>query len=263
MPNSMNFQITGADGNSCHELQDPDHPAIDGYDDPNASPPTVSVETIIDSLPRPENLHRLRRHAFGSERIRVSGRNHDYAYGAEIINGCDSLLPGTHYYNPSTVGSFNPLATTRNSVTYVDGDLTLAGNDTGYGILVVTGTITMSGNFTWYGLMLILGDGHYEANGGGNGQIIGQIVVAKIWDNYTNQNLLNKVGSPTFNWNGGGINAIHYDHCWSQNLMNAIRIRLRRAPSLSRFSASGCFPTKLPDVKFSAAVDGPPLFFCF
>ena len=33
----------------------PDHPAIDGYDDPNANPPTNSVSTIINCLPSPDH----------------------------------------------------------------------------------------------------------------------------------------------------------------------------------------------------------------
>jgi hypothetical protein len=126
------------------------------------------------------------------------------------------------YYDSSTVGGFNPAATNVASVTYVDGDLSLNGNDTGQGIIVITGTLTMSGNFTWKGLMLVVGDGHYEANGGGNGIVTGQIIVAKIWDSYVTKNLLTKVASPTFNWNGGGISGIQYDHCLSTNLMNAI-----------------------------------------
>jgi hypothetical protein len=55
MPNSQNFTIQGADANSCGETPDSLHPAIDGYDDPNASPATQSVATIINSLPRPDH----------------------------------------------------------------------------------------------------------------------------------------------------------------------------------------------------------------
>src|SRR5262249_43160597 len=55
MPNSSNFTVMGQDAHSCSDPADPDHPAIDGYDDPNASPPTNSVSTIVNSLPRPLN----------------------------------------------------------------------------------------------------------------------------------------------------------------------------------------------------------------
>src|SRR5207247_4401501 len=58
MPNSNNFYARGNDANSCGEIAQPDHPAIAGYDDPNASPPTNSVQTIVNSLPRPDHYIR-------------------------------------------------------------------------------------------------------------------------------------------------------------------------------------------------------------
>ena len=85
-------------------------------------------------------------------------------------------------------------STTRNSITYVDRDLSLGGNSTGYGILVVTGTLTMSGNFSWYGLVLVVGDGDMQFNGGGNGQIVGMMIDANIWNNHTSQNLAPQPG---------------------------------------------------------------------
>ena len=44
-------------------------------------------------------------------------------------------------------------------ITVVNGDLTLSGNNTGYGILVVTGTLTFSGNNGWRGIVLVVGQG--------------------------------------------------------------------------------------------------------
>src|SRR5439155_1267725 len=55
MPNSNNFTANGNDANSCGGTAQPPHPAITGYDDPNASPPTNSVQTITNSLPRPDH----------------------------------------------------------------------------------------------------------------------------------------------------------------------------------------------------------------
>src|SRR5262249_24235144 len=106
-------------------------------------------------------------------------------------------------------------------VDYVDGDLTLNGSGSGYGILVVTGTLTMDGNFTWYGLVLVVGDGAMHFNGGGNGKIVGMLVDAKIWDNHTTKNLLSTVGSPSFLGNECGVNSVNYDHCRPQTLFNA------------------------------------------
>jgi hypothetical protein len=49
-----------------------------------------------------------------------------------VING-----PASGLSNPGTVN--NP------QIIYVNGDLTITGNTTGYGILVVTGTLTIKG----------------------------------------------------------------------------------------------------------------------
>src|SRR5205814_1644676 len=75
-------------------------------------------------------------------------------------------------------------ATANTVIDYVDGDLTMNGSQTGYGILVVTGTLDMGGNFSWNGLVLVLGDGVLHFNGGGGGQINGSVIVSKIWDGY-------------------------------------------------------------------------------
>jgi hypothetical protein len=223
MPNSVNFTIKGNDDNSCHDtVTEPDHPAIDGFDDPNAEPPTASVEIIKNSLPRPLNYTG----AGGTPSV----QNGYGALGETMSTpaGMDSMMsaiynaPGAVHYNSSNVNTFTPSTTTDSSITYVDGDLTLNGSDTGRGILVVTGTLTMSGNFSWYGIVFVVGDGHVEMNGGGNGGIHGSIWVAKTWDNDTNKNLLPEMGTPTFNWNGGGINSVQYDHCYVTNLMTKV-----------------------------------------
>jgi hypothetical protein len=61
-----------------------------------------------------------------------------------------------------------------------------------------------------------------QFNGGGNGEIRGMMVDARIWDNNASKNLLPSIGSPTFGWNGGGVNSVQYDHCLSTNLITAI-----------------------------------------
>jgi hypothetical protein len=101
----------------------------------------------------------------------------------------------------------------------VDGDVTLQGNNTGYGILVVTGTLRMAGNFSWNGLVLVVGDGRVEFSGGGNGQINGQLFISKFWDHHTTKDLLSEVGSPEMSWSGGGGNGIFYNHCWADDML--------------------------------------------
>jgi hypothetical protein len=222
VPNSDNFVVDGNDQNSCAGTAEPAHPAIDGYDDPNAPTPTSSVETIISSLPRPD-------HYTGSGGI--PSVENGYASLGETMTtptGLDGLMSaiynttGAVHYDSSNVNTFNPTATNIHSINYVDGNLTLSGNDTGYGILVVTGNLTMSGSFSWNGLVFVVGDGSMDFSGGGTGQINGQLFVAKIWDSYMTKNLLSTMGSPSFHWNGGGNNGVRYDHCLSTDLMAAV-----------------------------------------
>ncbi len=73
------------------------------------------------------------------------------------------------------------------AINYIDGDLTLSGLTTGYGILVVTGTLRFSGNFLWNGIILVVGDGVMEYAGGGNAEINGTCLRAKIWDELHDQ----------------------------------------------------------------------------
>ena len=108
--------------------------------------------------------------------------------------------PATNIANPGTAAS--------PQIIYVNGDLTLSGNVTGYGILVVTGTFTASGNVGWNGLVLVVGQGNFVGNGGGNNSYNGAILVAKTLDSMGNP--LTSIGAPTFNFAGGGGNGLNY-----------------------------------------------------
>lgn len=94
--------------------------------------------------------------------------------------------------------------------TFVDGDCTLAD---GAGFLVVTGTLTMRGNTNFRGAILVLGEGKLERNGGGNGEILGGITIAKF--DRTAGGFL----APTFTTNGGGNSNVQYD---SQSVLRGI-----------------------------------------
>ena len=218
MPNSMLYHIDGSDRNSCSEDPEDLRPAIGGFDDPNADPPTTSVADITDALPRPDHYVGLGGapsvvNIFGS-----LGETMSTPTGLKAFIDAVAAAPYAHVYgsDPSsiTLGSAAVPA-----INYVDGDLTLSGTSTGYGILVVTGTLRFTGNFQWKGVILAVGDGEMEYGGGGNPEINGTVFAAKIWDNYTDKNLLGSLGSPRFDWNGGGGNGIYYDHCWVENLI--------------------------------------------
>jgi hypothetical protein len=66
-----------------------------------------------------------------------------------------------------------------------------------------------------------------DFGGGGTGVIVGMVLVAKIYPNpgqHADSDILDTLGSPTVNWNGGGGNSILYDHCWATNIMSKIPI---------------------------------------
>jgi Tfp pilus assembly protein PilV len=97
-------------------------------------------------------------------------------------------------------------------ITYINGDVTLGG---GAGVLVVTGTLTISGGMQWDGLILVIGQGNVVINGGGAGEIFGQMLVAKTNSSVSPFPQLAGLASPTFTWNGGGKASITYNSCWA------------------------------------------------
>jgi hypothetical protein len=86
--------------------------------------------------------------------------------------------------------------------TFVDGDCSLFD---GSGFLVVTGTLTMRGDTNFKGAILVLGEGRLIRNGGGNGEILGGITIARF--DRTSGGFL----APTFETNGGGNSTVQYD----------------------------------------------------
>ena len=91
-------------------------------------------------------------------------------------------------------------------LTFVDGDTDLppAG---GAGTLVVTGTLTLNGSSDYKGLILVLGGGSLIRDGGGNGNSLGAVMVARFGNS-------GDFLAPTFNSNGSGASTIRYDSEW-------------------------------------------------
>src|SRR6185437_16726799 len=82
------------------------------------------------------------------------------------------------YFTPPTGGSVtvnDPLDAP--AFTFIDGDCTLTN---GAGLLVVTGTLTMRGDTNFHGAILVLGAGRVIRDGGGNGEILGAILIARF-----------------------------------------------------------------------------------
>lgn len=109
---------------------------------------------------------------------------------------------------PATMGPANPMTVV------VNGDFTMSGGYTGYGLLIVTGNFQYDGNCGWRGVIMVVGQGTttFIGNGGGNNEFDGAILVAATKDQ--GGNLLDTLGTVNFNINGGGGNGIYYNSCW-------------------------------------------------
>jgi hypothetical protein len=107
------------------------------------------------------------------------------------------------YFKPGT-GSSTTVndSLTSPQYTFVDGNCTLTA---GSGFLVVTGKLTLRGNPDFRGVILVLGEGVLERDGGGNGDILGGITIARF--DRTSGDFL----APTFTTNGGGNSNVQYD----------------------------------------------------
>jgi hypothetical protein len=106
------------------------------------------------------------------------------------------------YFDPGTGSRTVNDSTDSPMFTFVDGDCTL---ENGSGFIVVTGTLTLRGNTNFKGVILVLGDGELVRNGGGNGEILGGITIAKFG------RTSGDFESPTFHTNGGGNSNVQYD----------------------------------------------------
>lgn len=147
----------------------------------------------------------------------------------DVSNAATQTFSGDFTGIPNLGTNGNP------EVTVVDGNLTLSGATSGYGILLVTGTLTYSGNFSFNGLVLVVGAGVLQASGGGNGNFNGGVVVANIGNNSgcaqntspcytknpTDANLSPTLGIPTVGWSGGGTNSLNFNSCNIQLGLNS------------------------------------------
>ncbi len=126
-------------------------------------------------------------------------------------------------YFDETPGDFGTSASPK--FTFVDGDCDLRN---GAGLLVVTGTLSMSGNASFDGVILVLGEGAMTRNGGGNGDIMGAIVVAKFdreWPADENDEE-HPFLAPTFQTNGGGNSTVQYNSTNVNNAMSSLGNRV-------------------------------------
>src|SRR5713226_8404268 len=171
-------------------------------------PDNVDITTIKNDIPNNRTGHYIG--AGGSPD--VENVSSSMPANFQTVSSLEALLATIKNYATVVQGPASSLPSYGSSssptISYVNGDLTLGGSITGYGILVVTGTYTASGTVGWNGVVLVVGQGNMIVSGGGNNQYNGAVFLAKTRD--SQGNLLPSLGGTKLDWSGGGGNGVYY-----------------------------------------------------
>ena len=204
-PSSNNFGVNGNDTAGCGATTTgATIPAVGVTDNPD-------IATVIAGIPNNRKNHYT---GSGGSTPDVENISASLPSNLQTVSSLQTLL--TTLKNDvtqpvitgpaSSISNVGSLASPQ--IIYVNGDLTLSGNVTGYGILVVTGNFQADGKVGWNGLVLIVGKGSFSQNGGGSGAYNGAVFIARTVD--ASGNPLATLGAPTFDFGGGGDNGISY-----------------------------------------------------
>ena len=204
-PNSNPYQMQGNDHAGC------------GGASGGGSSPAIGVTNNADISSVTSGIPSNRRGNYtgsGSSSPDVENISSSLSSNLNSVSALNSLLStiGSNVTQPVLTGPItslsNPGTSASPQIIYVNGDLSLNGNVTGYGILVVTGTFSPGGNVGWKGLVLIVGKGNFVGKGGGNNEYDGAVLVAKTVDAMGNP--LTSFGAANFDFSGWGGNGLLY-----------------------------------------------------
>jgi hypothetical protein len=132
-----------------------------------------------------------------------------------ITQNADAVIqgPANTANLPSAMSSTNPMTVviTGDPTQPHQGDFTLSGGFTGYGLLLVTGTLTYTSDSSWNGIILVIGQGAFTASSNQTGGTIsGAVLVAQTRDGFGNALVGPQPGPATFNYSARG-NGIFYN----------------------------------------------------
>jgi hypothetical protein len=206
--------LNGLNSNA-YQIQGNDHAGCGGAAGGGSSPAigvtnNADISTVTSGIPS----NRLGNYTGSSSSPDVENISASLSSNLNSVSALNSLLStiGSNVTQPVLTGPITSLANPGTSaspqIIYVNGDLSLTGSVTGYGILVVTGTFTPGGYVGWKGLVLVVGKGNFVGNGGGNNEYDGAVLVAKTVDAMGNP--LASLGAANFDFSGGGGNGILY-----------------------------------------------------
>lgn len=158
-------------------------------------PPTLLNNNIPDWQQTPEALDLLVDQL--RETAKRSGRHFPNPTGNDPNFGVGS--------NQNPPGSF----ATETGITFCEGSCKLGASG---GILVVTGKLTNVGNFSFKGMIIVTGEEGWERNGAGQGQVIGNVIIAPYNKRtYVPENLSTSFLAPRYAITGGGGSDVIYD----------------------------------------------------
>jgi Tfp pilus assembly protein PilX len=144
-------------------------------------PPTqVNVTSLPPWMSNPQNLDVL------VDQIRTAAQN----------SGRYFISPSGNLMNPGNFAAGS-------GITFCEGSCQVGGS--GGGVLVVTGRLTNLGGFDFRGMIIVTGEEGWLRNGGGNGQVIGNVIVAPYNRlSYVPENLSSTFLPPRYVITGGG-----------------------------------------------------------
>lgn len=180
-------------------------------------PDNADIATVTTGATRPTNYT-----GSGSTTPDIANVSSTMPTNLQTVSGLQTLMSTikNHVTQPvlncptGCSGLSNPGTATAPEIIYVNGNLSISGNLTGYGILAVTGvpgtspSLNISGTVTWNGVILIIGQGSFATSG--TPQYNGAIVVAQTQDALGNLLSTPGPGSAVFNVNGGGHGGVQY-----------------------------------------------------
>ncbi|MDH3530241.1 MAG: hypothetical protein OEQ28_11800, partial [Acidobacteriota bacterium] len=189
--NSSVFEINGEDGSVIV-------PSVGVVDQ-------QGLDTVLDGIP--SNNHNI------NPAPAVVTDLPDWMSTPQELDHLVSLLrttaqnSGRYYLNPAenitNTGDF----TAGSGITFCEGDCT-AGADGG-GIMVVTGQLRNIGGWSFNGLIIVTGTEGWLRQGGGDGTITGNVIIAPYGPDQLVSNIFDL--PPKYEVTGGGVSDVSYD----------------------------------------------------
>jgi hypothetical protein len=138
--------------------------ADDGDPNNDGSVPCVSTHKPYESAKKPLDLDYSQLFTSAPNKVVYNAPELDLA---EMANYYKDLPPDRT--SIPTASDDNIGSDSATKVVYINGNQLIAGNITGFGILVVTGDLQVSGQLNWQGLVIVLGNNVIMTGGGSIG----------------------------------------------------------------------------------------------